>query len=244
MTTKVHDRPASSDYWRSPSFVWPLCNGDRLDQKEFHRRYSSMPRLKHAELINGVVFFEESVRGGHGGAHATLGGYIGKYAFSSPRLCGAINASLILDDRNELQPDICVTVDAQWGGRTRLIDGFLHGGPEFVAEIAENSANRELHDKMEVYGRHRVQEYVVWRVYEQEIDWFVLRDGSYVRQHAMDGVYRSIVLPGLWLHAQAMIEEDHPTLLSVQQQGLDSPEHRAFVERLAAHKNAPPSNAK
>ncbi|MDS4030104.1 MAG: hypothetical protein RKO66_08520 [Candidatus Contendobacter sp.] len=33
-----------------------LENGDRLTRKEFERRYQAMPRLKKAELIEGVVF--------------------------------------------------------------------------------------------------------------------------------------------------------------------------------------------
>ena len=33
----------------------PLQNGDRLSRDEFERRYLAMPRLKKAELIDGVV---------------------------------------------------------------------------------------------------------------------------------------------------------------------------------------------
>lgn len=35
----------------------PLENGDRLTRQEFERRFDAMTHLKHAELIEGVVYF-------------------------------------------------------------------------------------------------------------------------------------------------------------------------------------------
>ncbi len=34
----------------------PLESGDRLTRYEFERRYTKMPHLKKAELIEGVVY--------------------------------------------------------------------------------------------------------------------------------------------------------------------------------------------
>ena len=39
----------------------------------------------------------------------------------------------------------------------------------------------DLHDKKEAYRRNQVREYVVWRVLDQQIDWFRLEAGEYVR---------------------------------------------------------------
>ena len=47
-----------------------------------------------------------------------------------------------------------------------------------------------------------------------------------------DGIYRSEVLPGLWLDPDALIRGDLLTVFQVVQQGLASPEHAAFVRRL------------
>ena len=45
----------------------PLENGDHLTRPEFERRYSAMPHLKKAELIEGVVYVPSPVRyEGHG----------------------------------------------------------------------------------------------------------------------------------------------------------------------------------
>jgi hypothetical protein len=38
-----------------------LCNGDRLTRAEFERRYSAMPTVKKAELIEGVVYMPSPV---------------------------------------------------------------------------------------------------------------------------------------------------------------------------------------
>jgi hypothetical protein len=37
-------------------------NGDRLTRAEFERRYEAMPRVKKAELIEGVVYLGPPVR--------------------------------------------------------------------------------------------------------------------------------------------------------------------------------------
>jgi hypothetical protein len=90
-----------------------------------------------------------------------------------------------------------------------------------------------LHAKLHVYRRNGVREYVVWRVLEGEIDWFVLRAGQY-EPLPLDasGVFRSETLAGLWLDPAALLRGDLTTVLSIVQQGLASPEHAAFVARL------------
>jgi len=51
-----------------------------------------------------------------------------------------------------------------------------------------------------VYRRNQVQEYLVWRVYENQIDWFSLNEGEYIKLEAnSEGVTCSQVFPGLWL---------------------------------------------
>ena len=40
----------------TPIYPSPLHDGDRLTRDEFLRRWEAMPNLKHAELIDGVVY--------------------------------------------------------------------------------------------------------------------------------------------------------------------------------------------
>ncbi|MGQ4810223.1 hypothetical protein NKDENANG_03672 [Candidatus Entotheonellaceae bacterium PAL068K] len=72
-----------------------------------------------------------------------------------------------------------------------------------MVEVASSSASYDLHAKLQVYRRGGVREYVVWQVLDQEVDWFVLREGQYERlQPDIDGCLRSEVFAGLWLVRQ------------------------------------------
>jgi Uma2 family endonuclease len=47
-----------------------------------------------------------------------------------------------------------------------------------VAEVAASTASYDLHDKLEEYERIGVREYIVWRVRENAINWFVREQGE------------------------------------------------------------------
>jgi Uma2 family endonuclease len=139
-----------------------------------------------------------------------------------------------LDLDNEPQPDALLLIDPACGGQARFSpDDYIEGSPELVAEVASSSVSYDLHAKLHVYRRNGVREYVVWRVLEQAIDWFVLRAGQYERLPVdANGLLRSEVFPGLWLDAAALVRGELATVLAIVQQGLGSPEHAAFVARL------------
>jgi hypothetical protein len=62
-----------------------------------------------------------------------------------------------------------------------------------------------------------------------------LQEGSYVALPANEqGIIASRVFPGLWLNVPALLADDMPRVLATLQQGLATPEHAAFVERLNA----------
>ncbi len=44
------------------STIPPLENGDKLTRIEFERRYEKMPKLKKAELIEGIVYMSAALR--------------------------------------------------------------------------------------------------------------------------------------------------------------------------------------
>ena len=114
-------------------------------------------------------------------------------------------------------------------------DDYVEGAPELVVEVAASSASIDLHDKRRAYRRNGVQEYVVWRTHERQIDWFELADGEY-RSLAPDdaGIVHSRVFPGLRIAAGALLKGDLAAALAEVRKGIDSPEHEAFVARLAA----------
>lgn len=78
-----------------------------------------------------------------------------------------------------------------------------------------------------------MREYIVWRVRDKAIDWFILRKGRYAPlRPAADGIHRSKVFPGLWLDAAALIRFGLTRVLQVAQQGVAAPEHARFVAKL------------
>jgi hypothetical protein len=213
----------------------PLEPGDHLTRDEFERRYDAMPELKKAELIEGVVFMPSPVRADqHGTPHAALVTWLGVYWAGTPGVRAAADSTVRLDLDNEPQPDALMMIEPSRGGRARIdADGYVADGPELVAEVAASSASIDLNSKLRVYRRNGVQEYLVWRVRDQVVDWFALRGSQYDRlAPGPDGVLRSEVFPGLWLDPAALARGDLAGVLGVLQQGLASPEHAAFVAHL------------
>jgi Uma2 family endonuclease len=209
-----------------------LENGDRLTRDEFERRYEAMPELKKAELIEGRVYMASPVRiERHGVPQQDINGWLWIYKAFTPIVRGCDNGTLRLDLENEPQPDAFLMIKADYGGQARIDDAdYVEGAPELVAEVASSTVSYDLGDKLDVYCRNGVREYLVWRVLDRAFDWFVLREGRYEPlEPGADGVLRSTVFPGLWLDAGALLAGDLQRVLAVVQEGLRSKEHAAFV---------------
>lgn len=217
----------------------PLQSGDRLTRSEFERRYEAMPNLKKAELIEGVVYLDPFVLfTTHGEPNAHIIGWLGSYVAFTPGTDAGCHSTVRLDLDNEVQPDVLLRLETS---KLSVIDAddFISGAPELIVEIAASTASYDLHDKFKVYRRNGVQEYIVWRVYDGEIDWFRLEKETYVPIPAdAEGIIRSQLFPGLQLDVNAMLNGDLARVLLVLQQGLATAEHQAFVERLTTQ---PPS---
>ena len=89
-----------------------------------------------------------------------------------------------------------------------------------------------MHDKLNAYRRNGVNEYIVWRVLDREIDWFILRGGKYERGALADGICKSEIFPGLWLDPAALLSGDLARVLRVLQEGITTREHKDFVTNL------------
>lgn len=134
----------------------PLESGDRLNCYEFERRYNSMPPLKKAELIEGVVYMPAALRfRSHGQPHGNLSIWLGNYKVATPGVELGIEPTVRLDLDNEPQPDAVLLIDENCGGQARLSDDdYIEGAPELVAEIAASSVAIDLHDKKRAYRRN------------------------------------------------------------------------------------------
>lgn len=210
----------------------PLENGDKLTRAEFERRYNATPSVKKAELIEGVVYVASPLRfRSHGKPHAYIMGWLVGYEAATPGVELGDNATVIIDADNEPQPDALLRIET--GGQSRINeDDYVEGAPELIVEVAASSASYDLHEKLKVYRRNQVQEYLVWRVYDRQFDWFRLKSGEYIKlEPNVDGVICSEIFAGLWLDKTALLSGDLTKVMAVLQQGLSTPEHQSFVER-------------
>ena len=233
--------PASPSRLPANGAIPPLENGDHLTREEFERRYNAMPVLKKAELIEGVVYMPSPVRHRrHGHPHTRLITWLGTYETDTPGVEAGDNSSIRLDLDNEPQPDGFLIILPECGGQARISDDdYIEGAPELIAEVAASSASFDLGKKFEVYRRNGVREYVVWRVLDGQVDWYANRGGRFeLVNPPADGILRSEVFPGLWLDAAALVQNDRKAVQGALQQGLDSPEHLLFVERLSRDRPA------
>jgi Uma2 family endonuclease len=211
-----------------------LENGDRLTRAEFERRYDAMPHLKKAELIEGRVYMSSAVKFDHSTAHSDIITWLGFYRAMTPGVAASDNGTVRLDNQNEPQPDASLRIASETIGRSHVSDDdYLEGPPELVVEVAGTSMAYDLHEKLEAYQRNGVQEYVVWQIYEHRVDWFQLVQGRYEPLSPdTDGIIRSRVFPGLDLAVEALLAGEMAEVLAVLQQGLQTPEHAAFVRYL------------
>ena len=223
-----------SQHWTIP----PLENGDRLNRYEFERRYNAMPSLKKAELIEGIVYMPAAPRfKSHSQPHAWMIGWLGNYEAMTLGVALGVEPTVLLDLDNEPQPDVVLLIVPEAGGQARLSDDdYLEGAPELIVEIAASSAAIDLHAKKQAYRRNGVKEYIVWQVLERKISWFYLEQGEYLDLPVdADGMIRSRVFPGLWLAVSELLAGNMQGVLAVLQEGLQSPEHAAFVQKLASN---------
>jgi Uma2 family endonuclease len=221
---------------KRPSMVPPLVAHDRLSRTEFERRYAAMPDRVKAELLNGAVYVAQPSRHVyHGRPHSLLQLWLGYYVERTPGVDLGDNSSLRLSELDEPQPDLLLRIPAERGGSSSLdADGWLVGAPELVVEVAASSASYDLHDKLDVYCRFGVQEYVVHRTEDGEVDWFVRRDGRYERlARDEDGCFHSEVFPGLWLDPQTLLAGDLAALRATVERGARDPAHAPFAARLS-----------
>ncbi len=208
-----------------------LHNGDRMSQKEFHSAYELMPEGYRAELLAGVVFEPSPLGYSHGKSHLRLGFLFESYVIATPGVEAADNATVILSDEDEVQPDLILRVARNRGGQSHAAK-YISGAPELVAEVAHSSRAIDLHLKKQRYAEAGVLEYIVLVLQPEKLYWFDLKNAA---EYLADtsGVFRSVVFPGLWIHSQGLLELDHELTSSALCDGVRSAEHQQFVTQLS-----------
>jgi hypothetical protein len=221
--------------------VPPLVNGERMVQPEFHRRYEACGEDKKWELIGGVVYKASALKLPHADYDDEIGYLLGTYRRATPGTQVTHNATAILGEESERQPDLGLRILPEYGGQSRTTsDGYLEGPCELLVEVVHSRRALAMHARRDDYRRAGVVEYLVLCIEEQEVHWFHFASGEMIRPNRQR-ISRSHVFPGLWLDVTALLRRDSQRLLDVIRQGLASPVHARFVKRLeAAHRRHSP----
>jgi Uma2 family endonuclease len=234
---------------RAPKQEVPLLYpGDHLSQPEFHRRYEAYPDDTRFELIGGIVYMMAPAGFEHGKSGYDITTVLGVYESATSGVLGATGPTAILGESSEPEPDVVLLVAPDHGGQTRLkqIDHkhYIEGGPELVVEVSHSTVSMDLHSKREDYGRGGVCEYIVICLDDRAIRWFDLQRNDELAIDD-DQVLRSFAFPGLRIDTAALLDRNPDRLMKTLQRGIASPEHQAFVAKLAAqHKLHSPSQRK
>lgn len=221
---------------RAKERIPPLQNGDHLTVDEFLRRYEATPGNERAELIEGRVYMAPPVsHSEHSVPHFNFITLLGVYAAGTPGVVGGDYGSLRLDTKNMPQPDAYLFISPEHGGLAQVGDDrYVHGAPDLIVEVAATSANFDLHEKLQIYLRNGVREYIVWRTFDRKIDYFIRRGNDFQPLPAdPSGRFRSEAFPGLWIDAKNLLTGNLAAALNFVHEGLAHPTHAEFVARLA-----------
>jgi Uma2 family endonuclease len=125
------------------------------------------------------------------------------------------NVSLRPGGENEVQPDACLFRGPPIGNVRYVGNQYIEDVPELVVEVAVSSVSYDMFEKLRMYERAGVPEYVVWQVHDQRIIWFRLQDGRYLPVEPDErGVIESSVFPGLRLAVATMLAGDNAGVLA------------------------------
>ena len=161
------------------------------------------------------------------------------YELSTPGTEFGDNATVLLGEESEPQPDLFLRILPEFGGQSATdARDYVEGAPELIAEVAHSSRAIDLYAKREDYTHNGVREYLVMSIGDQRLYWFDLAAAREIPV-GPDGIIRVHSFPGFWIDVQALFQPDGKRLMATFQQGIDSPEHAEFVQRLSAAKKTP-----
>ena len=198
-----------------------LSPGDRMGRDEFLDRWYKMPGLKFAELIDGVVYMPSPLSNPHSDYDNLVHGLLFHYRARVPGCQALVSATWLMGPKSAPQPDASLRWAKPFGGRSKVVNKLTVGVPELAVEISLSSRSYDLGPKLLLYQSKGVQEYLVFIVEDQRVEWRVLDNGRYrlMKPHK-DGTLRSRIFPGLWLDPAAFWREDPAGLLATLERGL------------------------
>lgn len=211
-----------------------LVTGEHMSREKFLRTWDRLPGIKHAELIDGVVYVGSPVSLDHGIWENQAGVWLGLYRGMTPGTRSGHNVTWLMFDSIP-QPDVFLCILPECGGQAKPgKKNYYAGAPELAVEITETSAQIDFGPKMALYARAGVREYITVEPYWNRLTWRSLVRSSYrILSPGADGILRSSVFPGLWLDPASFWNGDTKRIAAILEQGCADPAHTAFVRRLA-----------
>ena len=101
------------------------------------------------------------------------------------------------DNDNVYQPDILFISEDK---KNLIMDGRIHGAPDLIIEVlSPTNAYYDLRQKMRIYEKYGVNEYIIVDPIEENADLYILKEGIYHLQQKAQKTetLNSLVLPGL-----------------------------------------------
>ena len=220
MTTPIEENPR-------------LITGTKVDLDDFLALCEDVAVQQKAELIDGIVFMPDTFWSDHSEIELSVTVCLRQYAESTPGCQSGRNATCVMLGQSP-RPDAYLRIRKEYGGNSRISRGVLEGAPELVAEICATSTEIDFGPKLELYQRAGVREYITFETFPpRRIVWRILVDGIY-HQILPDaaGIVRSHCFPGLWFDTEALWAGDGMRKQATLRAGIESDEHRDFVEQL------------
>mgnify|MGYP000963489096 CR=1 FL=1 len=205
-----------------------------MSRREFLRVWDEWPDVKHAELINGVVFVASPVGADHSTWDTNVIWWLKSYAHATAGVQSGNNATWMMLD-SAPQPDGHLCLAPGLGGSAKRTENFYQGAPELAVEVTETSTSMDFGPKLVLYARAGVQEYLTFETLLRRLTWRRLVKGDYqTLKPGADGVYRSRCFPGLWLDGAAFWADDGSRMKAAMDAGLASEAHAQFVQHVMA----------
>lgn len=171
--------------------------------------YVTWPEGERWELIGGEAYSmtpAPSIR------HQEISGYLYLVLgqFLKGKGCRPFHAptDVVLDERNVVQPDLLVVCD-----KNKITESCIEGAPDLVVEILSlATALKDKRDKLALYERFGVREYLIVYPAEELVERFVLSEGRYGKGEVFgwEELLPLITFPELHINLWELFEKDLP----------------------------------
>lgn len=196
------------------SFVKPAP--DLITVEEF---YNLVPDGQKADLIDGVIYMAspDSRRSNDltGFIEFLLRGFVEAKAMGGKVFANRF--AFKLTPLRAPEPDVAyVSPD-----RLHLVEeGGMRGGPDIAVEIvSRESRPRDYGEKKQIYQEAGVREYWIIDPLQQRMEFHRLSDGRYeLTPLEQNRLFRSSVIPGLWLDVNWLLADPLPNAYETLQQ--------------------------